>query len=89
MECYKLFLHRITLCNDCCVLCCYLQLLAAFGGKTLPSEYAQRPVNEDSCLAMLLPSLRDFGLCSLALLYFLYEKQNDFLERYAKLRKTK
>jgi len=55
----------------------------------LPVEYTQRPVDEDSCLAVLLPSLRDFGLCSIALLYFLHEKQNDFLEQYSKLKKQK
>jgi len=55
----------------------------------LPTEYAQRPVDEESCLAIFLPSLRDYGLCSIALMFFLYEKQNDFLERYSKLKKQK
>jgi len=66
-------------------LCMYL----AFGGMKLPTEYAQRPVDEDSCLATFLPSLRDYGLCSIALLYFLHGKQNDFLEQYSKLKKQK
>jgi len=70
-----------------CALCCYL--CVAFGGQSLPMEYAQSAVDDNSCLAVLLPSLRDYGLCSIALLYFLYEKQNDFLERYCKLKKQK
>jgi len=64
-----------------------LHLLVAFGGQKLPAEYAQRPIDEDSCLAVLLPSLRDYGLCSIALLFFLHKKQNDFLEEYSKLKK--
>jgi hypothetical protein len=61
----------------------------AFGGRTLPAEYAQKSVDEDSCLAVLLPSLRGYGLCSVALTYFLFMKQNDFLEEYATITKNK
>jgi hypothetical protein len=61
----------------------------AFDGRTLPAEYAQKSIDEDSCLAVLLPSLRGYGLCSVALTYFLFEKHNDFLEKYSIVTKNK
>lgn len=48
----------------------------------VPREYCQETISSNSCLAMLLPSLRGQGLCSYALVHFLLMKQNEFLQQY-------
>jgi len=60
-----------------------------FGGRTLPVEYIEISLSEQSPLAILLPSLRGYGLCSVALTYLLCQKQNDFLEAYSTITKYK
>ena|SRR6218665_3672629 len=69
------------------LICEGIFILAVFSGYTIPIDYTQEPVNVDSRLAMLLPSLRGWGLCSVALVYYLQELQNNFLENYSKERK--
>ncbi|VDH89970.1 Hypothetical predicted protein [Mytilus galloprovincialis] len=46
-------------------------------------------MEERTPIAYVLPSERDTGLCSYALLFFLLEKQNLFLQKYCQQSKTK
>ena len=58
-------------------------------GRTLPANYAQQTMNKSSPLAHLLPSMRGYGVCSIALICFLCKKQNDFLEQYLQIKQQK
>ncbi|CAG2239384.1 RNF213 [Mytilus edulis] len=48
----------------------------------LSKENCRRRMDERTSIACVLPSERDTGLCSYALLFFLLEKQNLFLQKY-------
>ncbi|OPL21215.1 hypothetical protein AM593_08590, partial [Mytilus galloprovincialis] len=48
----------------------------------LSKENCRRRMDERTSIACVLPSERDNGLCSYALLFFLLEKQNLFLQKY-------
>ncbi|KAL5009497.1 hypothetical protein ScPMuIL_011802, partial [Solemya velum] len=52
------------------------------GPKKVSKEYCQREMTKSSPLGMLIPTLRDSGLCSYALLHFLLTQQNEFLQKY-------
>ncbi|XP_053396355.1 E3 ubiquitin-protein ligase rnf213-alpha-like [Mercenaria mercenaria] len=54
------------------------------GGMAVPKEYCNMTINEKTPLSMLLPTEKEIGLCSYALLDFLMRKQNDFLDKYVK-----
>jgi hypothetical protein len=58
-------------------------------GRTLPANYTQQTMNKSSRLAQLLPSMRGYGVCSIALVCFLCKKQNDFLEQYSQIQQQK
>ena len=62
-------------------------LIAAIGGSTVPAEYCEETVDDDSCLAMLLPTLHGQGLCATALVHRLVQIHNDFMEEYATIMK--
>lgn len=55
----------------------------------LSKENCRRIIDESTPIAYVLPSERDTGLCSYALIFLLLEKQNLFLEKYCKQRTTK
>ena len=61
------------------------------GNKPMPAEYQNIDVwnLEETPLAVLLPNWRGYGICAIAILYFLASIQNDFLETYAKFTKTR
>ncbi|XP_053396018.1 E3 ubiquitin-protein ligase rnf213-alpha-like [Mercenaria mercenaria] len=54
------------------------------GGMSVPKEYCVNSMNDKTTVAMLLPTTKEGGLCSYALLDFLMRKQNDFLHNYLK-----
>ncbi|VDI64880.1 Hypothetical predicted protein, partial [Mytilus galloprovincialis] len=55
----------------------------------LSKENCRRRMDERTSIACVLPSERDTGLCSYALLFFLLEKQNLFLQKYCQQIKIK
>ncbi|ELU02735.1 hypothetical protein CAPTEDRAFT_201549 [Capitella teleta] len=55
-------------------------------GRVLVPAETCNEVDDDSPLAMLLPSTRGIGGCALALLHFLCEQQNEFLGTFARIR---
>lgn len=55
----------------------------------LSKENCRRRMDERTSIACVLPSERDTGLCSYALLFFLLEKQNLFLQKYCQQSKIK
>ncbi|XP_053396339.1 E3 ubiquitin-protein ligase rnf213-alpha-like isoform X2 [Mercenaria mercenaria] len=54
------------------------------GGTKVSKEYCNRSVNDKTPVSVLLPTTKEAGLCSYALLDFLMRKQNDFLDQYLK-----
>ena len=54
------------------------------GGMTVSKEYCKRTINDKTPISMLLPTIKEAGLCSYSLLDFLMRKQNDFLDKYLK-----
>ena len=50
----------------------------------MPKELCRRPISEKTPISVLLPTMKEAGICSFALLDFLLRKQNDFLDRYMK-----
>ncbi|CAC5380698.1 RNF213 [Mytilus coruscus] len=55
----------------------------------LSKKNCRRRMDERTSIAYVLPSERDTGLCSYALLFFLLEKQNLFLQKYCQQSKIK
>ena len=60
-------------------------MVSAFEGKSLPINLCEMEINKDSKLAMLLPTWKGQGLCSLAMVHYLCAVQNKFLEEYAEI----
>ena len=54
------------------------------GGVTVPKEHCRQPIMDKTTISVLLPTMKEAGLCSFALLDFLLRKQNDVLDRYMK-----
>ncbi|XP_062574185.1 E3 ubiquitin-protein ligase rnf213-alpha-like [Saccostrea cucullata] len=52
------------------------------GLSLVPKELCQKDITDDNLMNVLLPSARGPGVCTLCLLFFLFEKQNDFLQLY-------
>ena len=52
------------------------------GGMIVPEVYC-KPITDDTLISVLLPAIKDEGLCSYALLDFLMRKQNYFLDKCA------
>ncbi|KAK2140291.1 hypothetical protein LSH36_1404g00023 [Paralvinella palmiformis] len=59
----------------------------AVGGSTVPAEYCEQTIDDNTCLAMLLPTLHGQGLCATALVYHLVKIHNDFMEEYSQMKK--
>ena len=59
--------------------------LVVDGRVLVPEELCNKKVNQDTPLAMLLPSDQGMGGCALALVHFLCAQQNEFLELYARI----
>lgn len=57
------------------------------GGKYVHKELCHQQIDMDTPLAVFLPTNKETGLCTYALLDMLYRKQNEFLEMYGKLTK--
>ncbi|XP_064634464.1 E3 ubiquitin-protein ligase rnf213-alpha-like [Lineus longissimus] len=53
-------------------------------GYTLPRENCDITVNEDTPIAMLIPSQQGLGLCSVMLVEFLTRKHNEFIMAYCR-----
>ncbi|XP_053396335.1 E3 ubiquitin-protein ligase rnf213-alpha-like isoform X2 [Mercenaria mercenaria] len=54
------------------------------GGMIVSKEYCNKSITDKTPISMLLPTTKEAGLCSYALLDFLMRKQNDFLDKYLK-----
>ncbi|KAL4233165.1 hypothetical protein ACF0H5_007850 [Mactra antiquata] len=54
------------------------------GGMTISKEYCTQSIVDTTPISILLPTTKEAGLCSYAMLDFLMRKQNDFLDRYKK-----
>ncbi|XP_072028276.1 E3 ubiquitin-protein ligase rnf213-alpha-like [Amphiura filiformis] len=55
------------------------------GGLAVPREHCMQIMTESSSLAMLLPTRREAGVCSTALVDFLIRAHNGFIETYHRL----
>lgn len=51
------------------------------GGMFVAKDYC-RPITDQTPISHLLPTTKEAGLCSYALLDYLTRKQNDFLDKY-------
>ena len=51
------------------------------GGMFVAKEYCG-PITDKTPISYILPTTKEAGLCSYALLDFLTRKQNDFLDKY-------
>ncbi|KAH3728508.1 hypothetical protein DPMN_054465, partial [Dreissena polymorpha] len=60
-----------------------------FGRMFVPKEFCNQSVNDNTPLAVFLPSTSGPGLCSYAMLDFLFRKQNDFLDSYVSVSQRK
>ncbi|XP_063404431.1 E3 ubiquitin-protein ligase rnf213-alpha-like [Mytilus trossulus] len=56
---------------------------------TVDKEYCRKDITEDTSISHLIPTYKDAGLCSYALLFFLLKKQNIFLDNYCAQTKQK
>ena len=54
------------------------------GGVTVPKDLCRAPITDKTPISVLLPTMKESGLCTFALLDFLLRRQNDFLDRYMK-----
>ncbi|WAR11572.1 RN213-like protein [Mya arenaria] len=54
------------------------------GRAAVKSSLCDTPITEDTCLLVLLPTTKEEGLCSYAMLDFLFRQQNNFLDEYLK-----
>jgi hypothetical protein len=54
------------------------------GPMTVQKEYCKMTINDKTQISLLLPTTKEAGLCSYAMLDFLMRKQNDFLDKYLK-----
>ncbi|XP_060570019.1 E3 ubiquitin-protein ligase RNF213-like [Ruditapes philippinarum] len=54
------------------------------GGMIISKEYCSKPITDNTPVSILLPTIKEAGLCSYVLLDFLMRKQNDFLDKYLK-----
>ncbi|CAG2212879.1 RNF213 [Mytilus edulis] len=55
----------------------------------LLEDYIMKDITEDTSISHLIPTYKDAGLCSYALLFFLLKKQNIFLDNYCTQTKQK
>ncbi|XP_052239407.1 E3 ubiquitin-protein ligase rnf213-alpha-like [Dreissena polymorpha] len=55
-----------------------------FGRAMFPTEWCSLRIDQTTPIAVFLPSTDGMGLCSYAMLDFLFEKQNDLLDFYVK-----
>ena len=53
------------------------------GGMLVQKDYCI-PITEERPISILLPAIKEEGLCPYALLDFLMRKQNDVLDKYIK-----
>ena len=60
-------------------------LRSAVGGSTVPAEYCEQVVDDQTVLAMLLPNIRGQGLCAIILVHYMIQIHNNFMENYSRL----
>ncbi|XP_052243691.1 E3 ubiquitin-protein ligase rnf213-alpha-like [Dreissena polymorpha] len=53
-----------------------------FGRMYVPKEFCHQTIDDDTQIAVFLPSTSGPGLCSYVMLDFLFRKQNSFLDSY-------
>ncbi|KAK2149470.1 hypothetical protein NP493_2985g00001, partial [Ridgeia piscesae] len=58
---------------------------AVFGEVRVPEEMCEETISNETSLAMLLPSMKGLGVCSVALLQYLAVIQNNFMEEYSRV----
>ncbi|XP_062574164.1 E3 ubiquitin-protein ligase rnf213-alpha-like [Saccostrea cucullata] len=58
------------------------------GFKQIQGDTCNFTLNEKCPISYFLPTFSDEGLCSYGLLYFLLNKQNEFLKKYSKVGNT-
>ncbi|XP_070580810.1 E3 ubiquitin-protein ligase rnf213-alpha-like [Ptychodera flava] len=58
---------------------------ASRGGLLVPKESCNQVIHENTSLGMILPTRKGDGICSTALVEFLINIQNEFLEKYTKI----
>ncbi|XP_076466869.1 E3 ubiquitin-protein ligase rnf213-alpha-like [Babylonia areolata] len=56
---------------------------------SLPEEFHNATISEESPLAVLLPSMQGTGLCSYVFLQFILGQHNDFLDSYSAILRQK
>ena len=62
------------------ILACPTEL----GGVRVAKDLCRTPITDKTPISVLLPTMKESGLCTFALLDFLLRKQNDFLDKYMK-----
>lgn len=60
----------------------FLGIQTSDGIKQVSEKYHGRDLVREDPISLFLPTMRDQGLCSYGLLYFLLRVQNTFLEEY-------
>ena len=61
-----------------------IELLSAFQQKVVPEEYLKEHLGFYSKIGFFLPTMQGLGVCSVALIYYLADQQNQLLTIYDK-----
>ncbi|KAK3610844.1 hypothetical protein CHS0354_015701 [Potamilus streckersoni] len=51
-------------------------------------EYCRKGIDRSTPISQLLPSSSGVGLCTYSMMWFLFKKQNDFLEEYCRVQES-
>nr|XP_006819936.1 PREDICTED: E3 ubiquitin-protein ligase RNF213-like [Saccoglossus kowalevskii] len=62
--------------------------IANYGGLYVSKELCSQPIDENSSIAMVLPTRKADGVCSTALVDFLIITQNEFIDQYVRICKV-
>jgi hypothetical protein len=65
-------------------LFCFSYIGIPVDGKlvSMSKENCRKKIDDKTPISFVLPTHKESGLCSFALLFFLMEKQNLFLQKY-------
>ena len=64
-------------------------LVVAFAGKILPTQLCEMPMNDNTSIAVFLPSERGQGQCPVALIHYLVKNLHEFLNEVEVFQKVK
>jgi len=62
-------------------------MLAFHTGQRLTEDLLQMKMGDNMPVSVLMPSRKGLGQCSLALIAYLCQVQNNFMENYSRIRK--